>query len=65
MKGKLTLYRDQYGGTFTAKTLKELKSKLPGRFSRMFVDTVTGTKHVGYVIGHHWLTAYQPVELPA
>lgn len=66
MKGKLTLYRDQYGQTFTAKTVRELRSKLRGRVSKMYVDKKDGgTVCVGYVIGQHWLTAFQPVEIPA
>lgn len=66
MKGKITLYRDQYGGTFMARTLKELRAKLPGRCSRMYQDKKDGsTVHVGYVIGQLWLTAFQPVEVLA
>ena len=62
MNGKLTLYQDQYGQTFMARTLKELRSKLSGRVSKMYVDKKDGTvKHVGYVVGRHWLTAFQPI----
>jgi hypothetical protein len=32
----------------------------------MFVDKKDGsTVHIGYVIGQHWLTAFQPVERAA
>lgn len=66
LRGKLTLFIDQYGTTYFAKTLKELREQIPGRCSKMYVDTKEGiTLHVGYVIGDHWLTAYQRVEIPA
>jgi hypothetical protein len=66
MKGKTTLFLDQYGNRFIAKTVSEPRSKIGGggsRVSRMFQDKTDGrTVHVGYVIGDHWLTAFQPVE---
>jgi len=67
MNGNLTLYRDQYGNTFKARTVRELRAVIGGgRISKMYVDKADGrTVHCGYVIGQHWLTAYQPVEIPA
>ena len=58
------LYLDQYGNKFFAKTVKELKSQLgKTKASRMFVDSKDGkTYHIGYVIGQHWLTAYEPIR---
>lgn len=58
----LILYIDQYGNRFYARTLKELRQQIPGRCSRMFVDSKDGKKvfHVGYVIGQHWLTMFVP-----
>lgn len=67
MNGKLTLYHDQWGNHWFANTLKDLREQIGGgAVSKMFQDTKDGrTVHVGYVVGRHWLTAYQPVELPA
>lgn len=58
------LYIDQYGSKFFATTIKDLKEQI-GRTkaSKMYVDGKDGkTYHIGYVIGDHWLTAYQPVR---
>ena len=34
-----------------------------GRVSKMYVDKKDGRSvHIGYVVGQHWLTAYQRVE---
>jgi hypothetical protein len=65
MKGHFTLFLDQYGNRFYSRTVRELREQVPGRLSKMYRDTTSGTRHVGYVIGQHWLTAFQPVELPA
>jgi len=69
MNGKFTLYIDQYGNKFAAHTVKELRAKVGmggARVSKMYNDKKDGrTVHTGYVIGQHWLTAYQPVELAA
>ena len=64
MKGHLTLYLDQFGNRFYSRTVRGLRKQIPGRLSKMYRDTTSGTRHVGYVIGQHWLTAFQPVELP-
>jgi hypothetical protein len=62
MNGNLTLYVDQYGKTWTARTVKELREKVGGgRVSKMYVDTKDGPKHCGYVIGVHWCSAFEPV----
>lgn len=69
MNGKLMLYIDQWGQKFWARTVKELRSNIEmggSRVSKMYVDKKSGgTAHIGYVVGRHWLTAYQPVEIPA
>ncbi len=66
MKGKPTLYIDQWGSRWWAKTVKELRSQIGmggGRVSKMYVDKKDGrSAHIGYVVGQHWLTAYQRVE---
>lgn len=64
MKGHRT-FIDQYGTIFTARTVKDLRAILGGRYSRMYRDRpLKPTVHVGYVIGHHWLTEYAVVERP-
>lgn len=66
MKNKQTLFIDQWGNRFYSKTIKKLRSQInrgSSRVSKMYRDTKNGTIQVGYVIGKHWLTAYQPVEL--
>lgn len=65
--GKPTLYRDQYGSEIVARTVKELRENSGGGSVRkMYVDKKDGsTVHIGYVVGPHWYTAYQRVELPA
>lgn len=63
------LYLDQYGYKYFARTRKELVKEVSPygspRVSIMYQDKKDGTTvRVGYVIGHHWLTAYMPVERP-
>ena len=69
MNGKIMLYVDQYGNTFYASTVKELRNQIGMggcRVNKMYNDKKTGeTVHTGYVIGEHWLTAFAPVENPA
>jgi len=66
MRGKFTVYLDQCGRTHTARTVRELRSKIPGRMSKMYIDKADGTyRHVGYVIGRLWLSAYVPYECKA
>jgi len=67
MRGKTTLYIDQWGNRFYSPTVKHLREQVGGgRISKMYRNKRDGrTVHVGYVIGCHWLTAYQPVELAA
>lgn len=65
MNGKQTLYLDQFGNRWWAKTVKELRSQIGmggSRVSKIYIDKKDGrTAHVGYVIGRHWLEAFQPV----
>jgi hypothetical protein len=68
MKGKTLLYIDQYGQKYLASTIKELKKEVSpyGNLpvSKMYRDKKNGTTvHVGYIVGQHWCTAYQPVEI--
>lgn len=67
MKGKWTLYLDQFGNKWTASTVAELRRKIGGgRIAKMYADKTDGrTMHTGYVVGQHWCTAFQPVETPA
>lgn len=67
MRGKWTLYIDQFGNRWGAATLRELREKLGGgRIAKMYRDKTNGTAvHCGYIVGRHWCTAYQPVELAA
>ena len=69
MKGIWTLYIDQHGQKFAALTLAALRLQIANgksRVSKMYVGKKDGsTVHCGYVIGHHWLTAYRPIEIPA
>jgi hypothetical protein len=66
MNGKLMLYLDQWGNRWWAKTVKELREQIGmggSRVSKMYVDKKDGRSvHIGYVVGRHWLTAYQPME---
>lgn len=68
MNGKLFLYLDQFGNHFYARTVKELRAQIEGggsRVSKMYVDGKDGLPlHVGYVIGRHWLSMFEPVEIP-
>ena len=67
MNGKLTLYIDQWGNRYYAHSTRALRDQIGGgRISKMYRDKRDGrTVHVGYVVGRHWLTAYQPIELAA
>lgn len=60
-KKTLKLYIDQNGNIFYAKTLQELKEQIPGKVSIMYVDSNDGNVYkIGYVIGQHCLTCYEP-----
>lgn len=65
----VTLYIDQYGNKFYARTVKDLRSQIGmggSRVGKMYRDKKDGsTVHVGYVVGQHWLTAYSPMERAA
>lgn len=63
MRGKMTLYIDQWGNKWYVKSVRELHRVLGGkRPSKMYRDTPAGTIHTGYVVGRHWCTAYVPYE---
>ena len=57
-----TMARDQHGVTWHdlgAHPRAELLKRLGRRHSdRMYQDTKSGAKHVGYIIAGHWLTIY-------
>lgn len=63
MNGEQMCYVDQYGQAVLASTVRELRQKCGGgRVSKMYVDSASGeTRHVGYVVGGRWLTAYKPI----
>lgn len=54
---------DQYGQTFhnLKHPRKDLMHKLCNQHcSKMYIDKKDGSsKHIGYVIGGHWLTVYK------
>lgn len=60
----MTLYLDQHGCRYWAKSRKKLQEQVgAGRVSIMYRDKKDGsTVKVGYVIGKHWLEAFEPVE---
>ncbi len=64
MNGQWMLYVDQHNNMFGASTIKELKANVGSSTARrMYVDKKDGPpKHVGYIVGSHWLTAYVPYE---
>lgn len=64
MKTKpLRVFIDQYGQVFWAKNVKDLRSYIGGRVSKMYIDKKDGSvAHIGYVVGQYWLTEYQMVE---
>lgn len=67
MNGKTTLYRDQWGNCWLASSVKHLREQIGGgKVSKMYVDKKDGTTvQTGYVVGRHWCTAYQRVEVAA
>ena len=67
MRGKLTLFIDQYGDHVWARTVRELREKVgSGRVFKVYCDKKDGsTVHCGYAIGRRWFSAYHPVELAA
>jgi hypothetical protein len=60
------LWKDQFGGRYFAKTVKELRAQIGMggcRVSKMYCEMKDGsTYHTGYVIGQHWLTGYTPMR---
>jgi len=67
MNGKRTLYRDQYGNTIFANTVRELREKAGGgRVSKIYRDKRDGSAvHCGYVVGRLWFSAFMPFEKEA
>lgn len=66
---ELLMYCDQYGYKYYAKTLKELKQAVcpytsHPRVAIMYKDKKDGSVvRCGYVVSHHWLTAFKPYEV--
>ncbi len=59
IKGKLLI--DQYDTVYRGNSLKDIKDKygLTGRIYKMYLDDKKhNSVHIGYVIGHNWLTVY-------
>lgn len=53
---------DQYNHTYWIKKhpRKELLEQLYAtKAHKMYIDTASGTKHIGYVIKNHWITVYK------
>ena len=69
MRGKRTLYIDQYNRHIYARTVAELRKKAGGgRVSKMYTEKVKGPHagkvfHTGYVVGKRWFAAFAPVEI--
>ena len=64
LKGKLTLFIDQYGSRWEASTVKELQAMIGGRVSKMYTDDKAGNRyHIGYVVGNLWCRAFVPVRI--
>lgn len=65
LNGKYTLFIDQCGNRYEARTVSELRAEVGGgHVSKMYVDDKSGNRyHIGYVIGRHWCTAYMPVRI--
>jgi hypothetical protein len=65
VKSGITLYIDQYGDKWYANTVKSLCKQIGrSKARRMYIDKKDGsTKHIGYVVGNLWCTAYKPVEM--
>lgn len=62
------MYIDQYGYKYWATTRKELvKAVAPyskPKVSIMYSDKKDGSVvRTGYVVSHHWLTAFKPFEI--
>lgn len=66
MRGKLVMYRSQYGTTYWARTVKELRELIGGgRVSKMYRDGKDGKPvHIGYVVGEYWCTGFWPMYEP-
>jgi hypothetical protein len=65
MKAQYGVAIDQHGNKFYfgKHCRKDLSEQIPGRVSKMYIDTKSGnTSHTGYVIGTHWLTVYAPIR---
>lgn len=65
LHGKLTLFIDQYGNRWEARSVLELRDKIGGgRVSKMYVHDKSGNfYHVGYVVGDYWCQAFVPVRI--
>lgn len=63
------MFLDQHGNRFYADSVRKLRKQIgngSSRVEKMFRDKKDGgAVQIGYVIGGHWLTAYQRVEIPA
>ena len=59
---------DQYGNTFHLTDAKYPRKQLLDKFGgttarKMYVDTKAGeAKHIGYIIGTHWVKLYEVHE---
>lgn len=57
---------DQYGDVYRIRgqhPRKELMAQFNSTHAdKMYIDTTTGTKHIGYIIHGHWITLYKRWE---
>ena len=59
MRVKDKLFIDQYGSSWRADTLKDLREQIGGAVSKMYIDKQDGSiAHNGYVLAELWLTAF-------
>ena len=61
MKGQMMLYISQHNERIFARTVASLKEQAgAGRVFKIYRDTASGPKHVGYGVGSSWFDAYIP-----
>jgi len=59
IKQQQKIFIDQYDRVFRCNTRRELMEIIGSKHcDKLYIDTPDGSKHVGYVIKHHWLRYY-------
>jgi hypothetical protein len=59
---KIKVWIDHYGKTHYALNITELRKRLGGRCTKLYVDRYGKTYHIGYAIGKLWLYQYERVD---